>query len=254
MTSEPRQDVALVERFKQRVQEAKRPAKRRNLLSATGGFKSEFDDELRLVMYVLGAVVGAGILSRASRGKRLQTVASFLDVSARAKKEIDEALSEAPSTEQGLAALFAAYGERKKSGRSIRHPSRTEQNEQAREHLFRLSMLDSTDVSKFLGSRSKNARQYAATLRRRGAILGLPRGNRYVYPEFQFDQAKQQVRPVIEEVGKILDAGTDPWGAVSWWVSPNPRLQNGRAPKDLLDSSEAKGLPNLARAIVDDIG
>ena len=106
-----------------------------------------------------------------------------------------------------------------------------------------------------LGSRSGNDRQYAARLRRSGAVLGLQRGNRYVYPRFQFDERKQQVYPAIRAVGEILGAGRDPWGVVNWWISPNLRLPAGQPPMSLLGTpNDTDELAALARGMVADVG
>jgi hypothetical protein len=114
-------------------------------------------------------------------------------------------------------------------------------------------LLTGAAVSKLLGSRSENARQYANSLRQAGALLAIPRAHQYLYPAFQFDRRRKLVYPEIAMVGQLLDAAADPWGALSWWVSPNARIGN-RRPRDLLGTAEAKNLRSLAEAVVEPIG
>ena len=121
--------------------------------------------------------------------------------------------------------------------------------------LMGVPMLSSEEVSMRLGSRAGNPRQYAMELRNRGELLGVKRGNRYLYPEFQFDGARQAVYEVVKEVLRLLDAGEDPWGVLSWWVSPNARIPGNRAPKDLLpDASQHGVVRELAESVGEDSG
>ena len=224
----------------------------------------ELGDDLRSMMYGLGALVAAANGVTDPETPALQAIADFLHVSDRTREAIDKAIRQASSTTAGLVALFDAYQKARKgsekAGSTRAHAAeRAARVEQVRglaqESALGLPMLDAGRVSKLLGSRSQNQRQYAATLRRQGAILGLPRGNRYMYPEFQFDPKTHQVYPAIEIVGKILDAGRDPWGTVSWWISPNPRLRQQQVPMELLATPDASAvLASLARAMVEPIG
>ncbi len=114
-------------------------------------------------------------------------------------------------------------------------------------------LLTGAAVSKLLGSRSENPRQYANSLRQAGALLAIPRANQYLYPAFQFDRRRKVIYPEIAMVGQLLEADADPWGVLSWWVSPNARLGD-RRPRDLLGTAEAKHLRSLAAAVVEPIG
>ena len=126
---------------------------------------------------------------------------------------------------------------------------------EARDHLMNEPALTSEDVSKLLGSKAANTRQYAMELRQRGELLGLEVGNRYLYPEFQFDRDRMAVHDVVKDVAKLLSADTDPWGVLSWWVSPNARLPGHQTPRDLLqDRSRHGDLLELAEAVVEDSG
>jgi hypothetical protein len=218
---------------------------------------ADLSDELRVLIYGLGVAVAA--VDGVTRGetRALREVADVLNVPAGMTRIIHKTLLQAPSTGARIVALIDAY--QQASGRSPAPPEVPDPVERVRglaeERAFGLPVLDAEEVSRFLGSRSQNQRQYAAALRRRGELLALPRGNRYVYPKFQFDPKTQQVHRVIGVVGEILHAGSDPWGALSWWTSPNPRLPGRRAPMDLLGGPDADAdLPSLARAMVDTVG
>jgi hypothetical protein len=124
---------------------------------------------------------------------------------------------------------------------------------EVRRAIFEEEALDAAAVSKLLRSRSVNPRQYATALRARGSIIGLPERNRYLYPAFQFDRRRHRVHPEVAEVNGILGAARDPWGVASWWLIPHGYLA-GRKPGDLVGTSEAHVLPELARAVVEPVG
>jgi hypothetical protein len=218
---------------------------------------ADLSDELRVLIYGLGVAVAA--VDGVTRGetRALREVADVLNVPAGTTRRLQKTLLRAPSTGARIVALVDAY--RRASERSSSRPQTPDPADPVRgmaeERALGLPVLDAEQASQFLGSRSQNQRQYAAALRRRGELLGLPRGNRFVYPKFQFDPKRQQVHPVIGVVGQILQAGSDPWAAVSWWTSPHPRLSGGRAPMELLGQPDADtDLPSLARAMVETVG
>jgi hypothetical protein len=92
-------------------------------------------------------------------------------------------------------------------------------------------------------------------LRRTNRLLAVPKGQTFVYPAFQFDFERQRVHPIVAWVAKLLDAQDDPWGVVSWWLTPNARLRDGRAPKDLLDEESGPDvIRRLAEAVVEASG
>lgn len=108
-------------------------------------------------------------------------------------------------------------------------------------------MYDSSAVASALGHSGVNPRDAASDLRRKGALLGVRSGNRYLYPAFQFDLVERRVRDTVAQVNRHLDGTHDPWGVSSWWVSPNPRL-GWDAPKDLLGTDRERDLMVLAGA------
>ncbi|WP_199256962.1 hypothetical protein [Tomitella fengzijianii] len=115
-------------------------------------------------------------------------------------------------------------------------------------------MLDSTGVADVL-DRGGAGRSAAQRLRAGGSIVGVRVAGRYLHPAFQFDAARAEVRPHVARVNQLLDAAGDPWGAASWWLSPNGRLSGGVSPADLAASSdpESHGLVvAIAEALLDD--
>ncbi|HEY4241037.1 MAG TPA: hypothetical protein VGM88_14540 [Kofleriaceae bacterium] len=115
-------------------------------------------------------------------------------------------------------------------------------------------VLTAPDVSALLGSKSDNPRQFANTRRKQGALLGVPVANYFVYPAFQFDRARHKVHPQIAAINAILAGEDDAYGVFSWWVTPNARLADARAPYQLLGTARASQLPSLAQAVTDLVG
>jgi len=199
------------------------------------------------MMYGVGALVAAADGVPRKNTAVLRHLAKFLDISDPTKKTIERLLRQATSTQAALSDLLAVHHPIRDKAAHIRVL--------AKDGIFSLPMLNSTEVSQLLGSRSQNQRQYAAALRRRGALLGLQQGNRYLYPKFQIDPKTRQVYPTIEVVSQILNASGDPWATVSWWTSPNPRLMDRQPPMQLLGTPNAgTDLPALARAMVEVAG
>lgn len=108
-------------------------------------------------------------------------------------------------------------------------------------------LLESSAVAEALGRSTTNGRETASRLRLSGRLVGIKQANRYLYPAFQFDLDRRQVPAVVADVNELLDAGGDPWGVASWWISANPRL-GGRAPRDLIGERQESDLLVLARA------
>lgn len=97
-------------------------------------------------------------------------------------------------------------------------------------------MLDSSQVASLLGISATN-RNKASQLAKQGKILGVVRGNRTLYPSFEFDLEAGKVRPVVAEVVKT--AG-DRWAAESllqWFCAPNGFL-DGRRPVDVIEDEQ----------------
>ncbi len=77
---------------------------------------------------------------------------------------------------------------------------------QATENVYKsiedeFGLLISSEVAEFLGSKSKSssARSLANDMRGRGELLAFRRLNKFVYPGFQFDAERGQVRPLVKK-------------------------------------------------------
>jgi serine/threonine protein kinase len=88
------------------------------------------------------------------------------------------------------------------------------------------------------------------TLAEEGA-LALPVGDGYRYLTFQFDPHWQVIAEVAA-ANRTLGAATDPWGAASWWISPNGRI-GGRVPRDLV-GEDPQTIIQIAGAVVETVG
>jgi hypothetical protein len=117
---------------------------------------------------------------------------------------------------------------------------------EAKRRILEEPMFDARGLADALGSTARNPREFASSWRRRAGVLALRRGNRFLFPCFQFDVGEQRVWPVAQEANLLLGAADDPWGVASWWFCADPLLQ--ARPADLV------GTPDRAadlRAAVD---
>lgn len=119
------------------------------------------------------------------------------------------------------------------------------QEGEARRAVLQLAMLTSRAVGQLLGSTSVNPRPLASERRRAGDLVGVPAGNRYHYPAFQFDVRGRRVWPAVAQANRLLGARGDPWGVASWWATPNGRIE-ARTPIDLVGTDEDDRLVALA--------
>lgn len=88
-------------------------------------------------------------------------------------------------------------------------------------------------------------RQGVDRRRRAGRLIGLTMGRRgYAYPVWQFGDVG--TLPGLEPVLTALD-GVSPWSQVSWFISPNTRL-DGESPLLLLRKDEIEPVVMAARA------
>lgn len=98
-------------------------------------------------------------------------------------------------------------------------------------------MLTSTDVARLIGSK-ESSRSLAANQRAVGKLIGIKRGNRYVYPGFQFDLRSDKVHPAIPGlIAVAAEVGWDEEDLVFWLVSPSGYFR-GERPVDHLDDAD----------------
>lgn len=125
---------------------------------------------------------------------------------------------------------------------------------EAKQLIFQQPMLSSDAVGTFMGtSAGSNRRKYANTLRRQSKVLGLPFKNSYVYPAFQFDEARRCIHKPVIDVNQRMDALRDPFGVASWWITPSERLGE-RAPFELLGTPEEQLVLDLLEADLAPLG
>lgn len=117
--------------------------------------------------------------------------------------------------------------------------------------IWQEKVLESRQVALALGAKASN-REKVSSLRRRSALLGLPREQGYLYPAFQIDSDRRALYPEVRQVNEILGAELDPWGVASWWFSVNDRL--GTRPADLVGSQRAEEVVRAARAATAAVG
>jgi hypothetical protein len=177
----------------------------------------------------------------------METALESLSPEHRRMKDVLRAMMAAETIEQAL------VGDVEQLGNNLLVQARIS-GEAKRALLRDDELLTATQVSTLLGSKSENARQYASKRRARGELLAVPRKNQFVYPAFQFDRKRKTVYPEIAPVGKLLDATADPWGVLAWWVTPNARLADERAPRDLLGTRDSQKVVALAEAVVEPVG
>lgn len=98
--------------------------------------------------------------------------------------------------------------------------------EKRKEFLDEFAVIDSTRVHEISGNKGSNPAQTAAVWRKANRILGLPVGQRTVYPAFQFDEGGRPY-PLIKRVLDALPDDMTPWQTAFWLVSPSSVLDGG---------------------------
>ncbi len=116
-----------------------------------------------------------------------------------------------------------------------------------REVFEAVPMVSASTVAEILGPVS-DVRGFVRRLRSRSEVVALKHKNSFVYPEFQFSAERREIRPVVAEVNRVLDSARDPWGAMAWWMAPEPRWSRRRP----LEHPDDPRLVALAAAGTDD--
>lgn len=114
--------------------------------------------------------------------------------------------------------------------------------------------LEAGRVAEALGSSAKNPREFARQLRKRPSLVALRRGNRYIFPAFQFNEGRKEVWPIVAEINALLGAAEHPWAVASFWFSPDAHL-GGTRPADLVaDPARADDIRQAARRELAPVG
>ncbi|MBK1636871.1 hypothetical protein [Rhodovulum adriaticum] len=98
--------------------------------------------------------------------------------------------------------------------------------EKRKEFLDEFAVIDSARVHEISGNKGSNPSQTAAVWRKANRILGLPVGQRTVYPAFQFDEGGRPY-PLMKRVLDALPDDMTPWQTAFWLVSPSSALDGG---------------------------
>ncbi|MDH6291825.1 hypothetical protein [Rhodococcus opacus] len=86
--------------------------------------------------------------------------------------------------------------------------------------------ITSMEVSTILSEPGKVNRAIAGNRRKEHRLLGLPLGNKYRYPVFQFESDRKRINPIVEYANRELECDDDPWGTLDWWFSENEMISD----------------------------
>jgi rubrerythrin len=118
-----------------------------------------------------------------------------------------------------------------------------------RRRLWQEPMFRPAEAAKAVGATN---RERVRSLRARSELLGLPHGNAFLFPVFQFDLEHRRIHPEAVEINRLLHAAKDPWGVASWWTVPNTWLET--RPCDLLGTERAAEVVDAGHALVEHLG
>lgn len=110
--------------------------------------------------------------------------------------------------------------------------------EKRKEFLDEFAVIDSAKVHEISGNTGSNPSQTAAVWRKANRILGLPVGQRTVYPAFQFGEGGRPY-PLMKRVLDALPDDMTPWQTAFWLVSPSSALDGG-LPIDAIQRDDAR--------------
>ena len=110
--------------------------------------------------------------------------------------------------------------------------------EKRKEFLDEFAVIDSIRVHEISGNTGSNPSQTAAVWRKANRILGLPLGQKTVYPAFQFDEGGRPY-PLMKRVLDTLPNDMTPWQTAFWLVSPSSALDGG-LPLDTIRRGDEK--------------
>lgn len=105
-------------------------------------------------------------------------------------------------------------------------------------------------LAKELGIDQIEASLMVRELRTLNELIVLNDGLRDVIPAFQLT-GDFALKPTVARINRILDAGADPWGVASWWLTDNGRLENSASPAKVIDD-QPEVVVALAQAVDSD--
>jgi hypothetical protein len=100
--------------------------------------------------------------------------------------------------------------------------------------LEQVETYTSEQLARVADSNSCNASGFAKDLRDAGRILGVRRGNEWLYPRFQFDHTQRPVRPFVQMKAVLAALPEDKrgWDRLQWFLESNTLL-NERTPLEV---------------------
>lgn len=102
------------------------------------------------------------------------------------------------------------------------------------------ALLTSMDVARLIGSK-KSSRSFASDQRAAGKLMGVKRGNKILYPGFQFDLAAGKVLPKVPGLLKMAsEVGWDEEDLILWLVAPSGYFDGDRPVEHLDDDDLVK--------------
>jgi hypothetical protein len=132
--------------------------------------------------------------------------------------------------------------------RSVVDPA-TARAAQATENVWRevadtYGLLKSGEVGELLGA-SKNNREFVASRRSRGELLGVVRNNGYLFPGFQFDRSAGAIRSWVKPLLVLAAESNQGAADVLFWMMSPTTYFDGDRPADHVD--DADRLVDVAR-------
>jgi hypothetical protein len=112
---------------------------------------------------------------------------------------------------------------------------------QATENIWKdidaeFGMLTSMEVAQLIGSK-RSGRSFASDQRAAGKLLGIKRGNRVLYPGFQFERATGTVHAAIPELLHMAkDVSWDEEDLTLWLIAPSGYFHGDRPVDHLADA------------------
>lgn len=97
----------------------------------------------------------------------------------------------------------------------------------------RFQGISTSEAANMVYPNHSDAELRLESLRGEVSLIRLPHGPNWEYPAFQFDLAARAVIPIVAYANADLNAETDPWGTLAWWVTPI-RIAGAQTPLELL--------------------
>jgi hypothetical protein len=98
--------------------------------------------------------------------------------------------------------------------------------------------IGARDIAKILGSKADNVSSFAYNSRRAGKIFSVEAGRKRMYPLFQFNLERGEIRTEVSDVLKLLPESWNDWDVAFWFFQDNAYLDGEKPFKMLVSASE----------------